>query len=305
MKILCLDIGGANTKIFDGEYRSYYFPFWKKKDEFSDFLKNLNLNPGIIGVTITAECADCFGDKAEGINFILDALEKNFKCEILVLSNSLDFKMFSVEEARKFPYSVSSSNFIASGLYFGKKEKNGVLIDIGSTTTDIIPVRNGKIYSETTDLKRLQNNNLVYTGVLRTNVASIVNEVYVDCRKTKISSELFSITADVYSILGDITEKNYSCETPDGKGKSVIECKKRLARIVCSDLNEISDENIVKIAEQIKKAQIKKIIKSLKKFKTKKRLICGKGNFLHKELKAKKIDVSPVKSLYFLLKNFV
>lgn len=304
VKITCLDIGGANTKIFDGSYRTYYFPFWKKKNEFCDFLENLKLNPEILGVTITAECADCFGDKCEGINFILDALEKKFKCEILVLSNSLSFKMLSVEDARKFPYDVASSNFIASGLYFGKKEKNGVLIDIGSTTTDMIPVRNGKIYSKTTDLERLQNNNLIYTGVLRTNTAAIVNKVYVDGKKTKISSELFSITADVYSIIGDITEKDYSCETPDGKGKNVVECRKRLARIVCSDLNELSDKNINEIAEYIKKEQIKQIIKSLNKFKTKKRFICGKGNFLNKDLNAKKNDISPVKALYFLMKKF-
>jgi len=317
VKYICIDIGGANIKIFDGSYQSYYFPFWKKKDEFYGFLKGLNLKPDVLGVTITAECADCFNDKKEGINFVLDTLEQVFNCEIFVLSNNLNFKLLSIDEARKFPYNVCGANFLASGFYFAEKEKNGVLIDIGSTTTDIIPVKNGKIYSKTSDIERLQSNNLVYTGVLRTNVTSIVDYVYIDEKKTEISSEFFSITADVYRVLGDITEKDYSCETPDGKGKSIDECKRRLARIVCCDTNELSNENIISIAAQIKKAQIKKIIKSVNKlnnsifnkfnkfnkFETK-RFICGKGSFLSKELNAKKIEISPVKALYFMTKKF-
>ncbi|MFN3383142.1 MAG: hypothetical protein ACK41O_27060, partial [Runella zeae] len=101
--LITLDIGGANIKIFDGNYKSFYFPFWKRKNEFKNFMKDLKLKADVFGITMTAELSDCFKDKKEGVNFIIDNLEQILDGEIFFLSNDLNFKILNLKEARKNP----------------------------------------------------------------------------------------------------------------------------------------------------------------------------------------------------------
>lgn len=336
MRIIAIDIGGANVKIFhpDSGYKQYYFPFWKEKNKFMSFLQRLlnemDFNADMYVVTMTAELSDCFKDRREGVKFILNALTNALKgsgCfnknKIKVLSNDTNFKLIGIDQAIKFPYSVASANFIATAKYISKFEKNAIVIDIGSTTTDIIPVKDKKILAHRTDFERLKNNELIYTGVLRTNLVSISNRIKFKGRNLKISAEYFANTGDVYRVLGKISESEYTTETPDGKGKSMIECMRRIARTVCCDVSErkekikdaserkskISKEDVIKIAEYFKDEQIKAINKAVerleRKYKIKNRFIIGAGKFLYKELNAslKYKDLNAVKALYFLVKD--
>lgn len=309
MKVITLDIGGANIKIFDGKYRSYYFPIWKKMSKFGNFISSLNLKADIFGITMTAEIADCFKDKKEGVNFIIDNVEKALNGKIKFLSNNLNFEMLSLDDARKNPYLVASTNFIATAKYISEREDSGIIIDIGSTTTDIIPFKDKKILSCNNDLERLQNCQLIYSGILRTNVCAIIHSLNFRKKRQRISAEYFSITADVYRILGQIDENQYTTETPDGRGKDLESCKRRLARIICSDINEINDSEIYYIAKQIKRKQIcelKKCIKyNEKKFNINNKFILGIGKFLGKDINAcsKYQTLSAVEALYHILKN--
>ncbi|MDI6730123.1 MAG: hydantoinase/oxoprolinase family protein [Candidatus Altarchaeum sp.] len=264
MKIIAMDIGGANIKIFNGtEYKQYYFPLWKKKNKFMSFLQQLteraDLNADVYAITMTAELCDCFKDRREGVKFILNALKEildkknfvtslrsgTFKNRLKVLSNDTNFKLIDIDKAMKFPYNVASANFIATAEYISKFEKNAIIIDIGSTTTDIIPIKDGKILAHRTDFERLKNNELVYTGVFRTNLISISNKIKFKGKILKISAEYFANTGDVYSVLGKISDGEYKTETADGKGKSTIECMRRIARTVCCDFqNSKNFENI-------------------------------------------------------------
>jgi len=323
MKI-AMDIGGANIKIFNGtEYKQYYFPLWKKKNKFMSFLWQLteqsDLNADMYAITMTAELCDCFKDRREGVTFILNALKEILHSNrIFVLSNDTNFKLLDLDDAMKFPYSVASANFVATARYISKFEKDALIIDIGSTTTDIIPIKDGKILAHTTDFERLKNDELVYTGVLRTNLISISNKVKFKGKNLKISTEYFANTGDVYRVLGKISENEWTTETADGKGKSIIECMRRIARTVCCDVSEgeiyetserkskISKEDVTQIAKYFRDEQIKTINRAVerleKKYKIKNRLIIGVGKFLYNDLNAslKYEDLSAVKALYFL-----
>ena len=81
-------------------------------------------------------------------------------------------------------------------------------MDMGTTTTDIIPIINKQNIAKHTDVERLGSGELVYTGMLRTNIATIVHSIPIYNIDTSVSSELFTITADVHRILGNITKKN-------------------------------------------------------------------------------------------------
>ncbi len=261
MKIMAMDIGGANIKIFDGtEYRQYYFPLWKKKNKFKNFIEKLNgqqdFKADMYVITMTAELCDCFENRNEGVTFILNALGEildgkifvtslrsgTFKTKLKVLSNDTNFKLLDIDDAIKVPYSVASANFMATAKYISKFEKNAIIIDIGSTTTDIIPIKNGKILAHGTDFERLKNDELIYTGVLRTNLISISNCLKFKGKNLKISAEYFANIGDVYSVMGKISEGKYTTDTADGKGKGLLDCMRRIARIVCCDLIEDEDK---------------------------------------------------------------
>ncbi len=322
MKILGLDIGGANTKIavldnnkIDEEL--HYFPIWKRKDELELFIGKIvnRFLPDKIALTMTAEISDAFYNKREGVRFILNAVKRNFriKNEIYVLTT--DAELISLKKIKENYINIASANWTATARYIAENYRTGILIDIGSTTTDIIPIKDGRIIAKgKTDMERLQNNELLYSGVLRTNVATIVNSIPVRKRKTGVSSEYFAITADVYRILNDITEKEYICETPDGRDKGIDECMARLARVICADTEILNKNDIKEIATHLKKMQKMVIGDAIKKISDRTKInnvfICGIGGFLAEEaandagmLEIRKIDISTASALVKILKS--
>jgi probable H4MPT-linked C1 transfer pathway protein len=164
-------------------------------------------------------------------------------------------------------------------------------------------------------LERLKYGELIYSGVLRTGVAHLLKRVKVRGEEYGTSSELFAISADAYLVLGCITNDDYRCEKPDNyaysfareggekEDKSRISAMRRLARVVCSDLEEIGKEGAVSIAEQVKEAQIEELIDSMKRIKKKyglkKVVSAGIGDFIVKEAAdSLNVDFLSLSSLY-------
>lgn len=120
--------------------------------------------------------------------------------------------------------------------------------------------------------------------MLRTNVAAILDTLLLGGAALRISSELFAITADAYTVLGMISGEEYTCDTPDGAGKTVADAKRRLARVVCADLSEIGDEELVLIAQQVMEKQLLDIADALRdvadRHGTARIVACGLGEFL-------------------------
>ena len=79
MQIIGLDIGGANLKAagVDGAAVSRPFAIWREPErlgqELSALLSQLPVADAV-AVTMTAELADCFGTKDQGVRRILDAV---------------------------------------------------------------------------------------------------------------------------------------------------------------------------------------------------------------------------------------
>ena len=253
--ILGIDIGGANTKITEIEGENYkihhiYFPMWKKKDELEDLLKNYNNDVDYVALVMTAELADCYKTKKEGVEDIINKVEKSFDCPIYVFDVNGNF--LTSEEAKKNYLDVSASNWTATAKFVSEFIKDScILVDMGSTTTDIIPIKNKNILSEKTDLDRLMNNQLVYVGTLRTPVTFLTNKIMFRGKLTNLSSEYFAITADISLILNKITEEDYTCETPDGAGRDYESCLTRLARVLCADREIVSDDELIDFANKL------------------------------------------------------
>ncbi|MGQ9721912.1 MAG: hydantoinase/oxoprolinase family protein [Candidatus Jordarchaeum sp.] len=281
MLFLGWDIGGVNTKavalhISSGktvdsyESRSEYFPIWEHSlPELpqllirvkNDLCKGSSLRS--VGVTMTAELSDAYQTKREGVNHILDSVEEVFP-ETSVWVVDVDTNLLSLGEARKQPLRVAAANWAATAWMVGRHVSNCILVDVGSTTTDIIPIVEGK--PETlgkTDTERLISGELVYSGVLRTTIPSIVHSIPVWGKNCRVSSEKFALVADVHLLLNNISEEEYSCETADGRGKTVDNCLARLARMVCADTDILHKNEIYEMAQHIYQCQLAQIKEAL------------------------------------------
>lgn len=281
--ILGIDIGGANTKIAseDGKIvELHYIPLWKNT-KLPQMLLDIacRLEPEKAGVVITGELADCYPDKETGLSSIIDAVNNAFSDAYFLGSDGI----FTKEKKR----SIAAANWMASSLLVGSEYENCIFVDIGSTTADIIPIINGIPQAARTDFERLKNSELVYSGVLRTNIAALLKSVNLNGTVCGVSSELFAISADAYMVLGQICADQYTCDTPDGAGKTIVDAKRRLARVVCADLTETGESDLLSIANQVMEKQVRDIKESLKIVSIKqnagKIVACGLGEFLAKK----------------------
>lgn len=294
VKILGLDIGGANTKhaLIEVHYEqiellsssSDYFPIWKDYKSFPEFLDKLRSKlveefdsiDQVVFVT-TAELADCFQTKKEGIETICRYVKECFlsgneKNSPLILDVNGHF--LPTQEAGENWLKVAATNWVASALYLGIKHENALVVDIGSTTTDFTPIFKGKIVAQgKNDLERLTNKELVYSGLIRTNVVAIIQEVKVRNEIVPLASEFFATTGDVYLLLGLISEDEFTGETADGKPVSKENAKARLARVVCSDINQLAHNDIMDIARQVKEKQFEKLSDALNQSLTRFRIM--------------------------------
>ena len=280
VNVLGLDIGGANIKATFlqtqnatmQELRTLveYFPVWKSKKKLPRVLeklaKSLTNSTALngVGVTITAELSDAYLTKKEGINHVLDSITEVFT-DTPTFVLDVEAKLLTVKDALEAPLKIASANWAATGWMVSQLIKNCIIVDVGSTTTSIIPVINGKTRAEgKTDLEKLQNGELVYSGSLRTNVATIVDCIPVRGSMACVSSELFAQSGDIHLILDNIGEEDYIVETCDGRGKNKRECMARLARVVCADIDMLTEHEISDMAKFVYNKQVEQIAKGLK-----------------------------------------
>lgn len=277
MKIAGFDIGGANTDVgiieFNEENNEIeniitdfkYLPMWYKNNELSSSLLELlgsqKDNIDAIGISMTAELVDAYTTKKEGV---IDIATKS-----QILDKPLAFVslngMINMESLKKDPLSVAAANWIATSQIAAEISPNSILLDTGSTTTDIIPIKNGKQCAKgRTDFERLAHGELVYTGTLRTNISSFVDKIEFKDKTYRVSSELFAISADIHNILKNITLDDYTCDTPDGSGKSIKESMLRISRVLCADLDILNPDDVIEISKQMYQKQIDSIAEALK-----------------------------------------
>ncbi|MDI3501978.1 MAG: (((gamma-L-glutamylamino)ethyl phenoxymethyl)furan-2-yl)methanamine synthase [Archaeoglobi archaeon] len=275
-----VDVGGANTKICteDGAFiRVIHQPLWKKKS--LEEVLSLIPEDSEVAVVMTGELSDVFGSKLEGIEWIVKEVKKKFP----------DAKFFGLD--MKFHSSASplldASNWLASSLFISEIFPDVLFVDIGSTTTDIIPVVGGKIRAHLSDFERMKNQELLYFGVLRTPVSSLLPHFEHENRKIRIASEYFACVGDIYLLLGHLSEEDYICETPDGRGKSMQDVKRRISRMFCADPEELDESLIFELAEKVMGVQIDEIESSLRRLSSEHSLSdvfgCGIGEFLIRE----------------------
>jgi hypothetical protein len=262
-----VDIGGANTKaawLQGATLRTVSRPFevWRDRAALAAVLREVAAEVAggpsqAVAITTTAELSDAFRTKREGVAFVLDAAHDALG-EVSVLTTAGELVPLDVARAR--PWDVAAANWVATAMAVADAHPDALLIDVGSTTADVVPIAAGEVAATAhNDLERLLAGELVYTGVLRTNLAAIAPHVPVRGGWCPVSSEYFAISGDVHVVLGHIAPEAYNCPTPDARPADAAFARERIARLVCADAEQLDAAEIDAIAAFLHGEQLRLI----------------------------------------------
>src|SRR5436190_20586903 len=224
MSLLGIDIGGANLKAADGRgwARSVPFALWRNPQGLAQQLGQLvESSPAAdrLVVTMTGELCDCFSSKAEGVRHILDSIQIAADSrEVCVYS--VDGSFMTAIEARESSQLAAASNWHALAKFACRfvSAQAGLLIDVGSTTTDVIPLVDGRVAARgRNDTERLLSRELLYLGVGRTPICALTDALPLRGQLCRMAAEVFATAADAYLLLGDLNEDLEADWTADGR----------------------------------------------------------------------------------------
>jgi hypothetical protein len=265
------DIGGVNIKVArvaDGEVlsvRSRAFELQRAPNDLASLLQGLARDVGgdmavtAHAVTMTAELSQMFRTKRDGVGFVLDGVEAAFP-SAAVRVYTVDGKFLTPAKAREAPIDVAAANWAATARAVAEHHPDSLLIDIGTTSTDIIPIVGGVVVAVgRTDPGRLASGELVYTGALRTPTEAIASHVVVDGHSIGVSAEGFALAGDVHVWRGDLDPADYTVDTPDGRPPTREFAGERLARVICSDRELLGEEGVTALATSLAAAQVARI----------------------------------------------
>jgi probable H4MPT-linked C1 transfer pathway protein len=185
-------------------------------------------------VTMTAELADTFASRQDGVARIAALAARELGDTALLYAGRAGF--VAIHRAGEHVVDVASANWHASAALVAHRHRQALFIDIGSTTTDIVPVADGEIVARGyTDAERLAVGELVYTGLVRGFVMATAARAPFAGSWTPLVNENFASMADVHRILGSLPDDADQMSTADGREKTVAASRARLARMVGRD----------------------------------------------------------------------
>jgi probable H4MPT-linked C1 transfer pathway protein len=274
--------------------RSRRFALWQQPTELpralSELVRSLPTAERV-ALTMTGELCDCFASKRQGVLFILDAVAT---LGMPVQVFGIDGRFQELDVARAQPLRAAAANWLALAFLAGPLAPSGpaVLVDIGSTTTDIVPLVDGQPMPQgRTDPERLRYRELVYTGVRRTPLCALLG--------AESAAELFATTLDAYLVLGRIAEDESERHTADGRPATRACAHARLARMLCADLESSTEDERYQLATQVLDHQVARIETALRAVvgrlpgPPRTVIVAGEGAFLAEEVLARQRAFPP------------
>ena len=298
--IIGWDIGGAHLKAVllsnNGEIIQILqlsCQLWKGLEQLENAMKDalqtfeISQTSAKHAVTMTGELVDLFANRHEGVIEISTLTAKLLGKETMFYAANAGFVAYA--DVKRFVSDIASTNWHASASALAMHVQEALLIDIGSTTTDIIAIEAGKVKSATlSDAGRMADDSLVYTGVVRTPIMALAQKLTFEGIQMNVAAEYFSTMADVYRLTGELLPESDMAETADGKGKTQLDSARRLARMVAHDVEAKPMETWVNLANTCKTLQINQLqVAVLKHLKPNMRIIgAGAGSFLVEQIAA-------------------
>lgn len=262
-----LDVGGAHLKVAvtHGQRVVHVVqipcPLWQGMTHLDQALataRPLVAQAQTIAITMTGELSDLFSDRREGVATLVGKLDEAYGARAQFWMGLRGFG--AARDAVAHYADVASTNFLATATLVGRRHNDALLIDMGSTTTDVIAIRGGAPKAAgLTDAARLATGELVYTGLTRTAVMGIATSCAFQGVQQGLCREYLATMADVRRILGDLPDGVDQHATADGRGKSIPESTARLARMFGRDAADGSEDDWRSAAAAIAEAQLRSI----------------------------------------------
>jgi probable H4MPT-linked C1 transfer pathway protein len=270
--VLAFDVGGANVKAADGRGWAASEPFelWRRRAELPAALARIAAarRPRRIVATMTGEIADCYGSRREGVADIVAAVAAAAAAAGADPSATgiylVDGSIVPPAAAVARPLAAAAANWHAVARLAAAAGAAGraFLLDVGSTTTDIVPLVDGRpapLASD--DVGRLSSGELVYTGVERTPVAALVRRLPWRGRLRPVASERFADAADAWLILGGVD--GATAATADGGPATPPAAARRLARMLLADPDDVTPAEARLLAEACARSQARLVAAAL------------------------------------------
>jgi len=243
-------------------------PLWRGLDQLDAAVARiqhkLEGRTGCHAITMTGEMTDLFADREAGVGALANTMVRHLSPASAWFFAAMD-GWVRQDTLQAHSLQVASANWYATARLLATRVPDALLVDIGSTTTDIIPLREGRVASlSLTDADRLDAGELVYTGVVRTPVMALTHQAPVAGRWRPLMAEHFATTADIYRILGWLPEHADQMDSADGGPKTLEASRRRLARMVGMDVAGQSELAWRELAAWCAQAQLASIERGIR-----------------------------------------
>ena len=269
------DIGGAHAKacvVEDGRVRDvaqWPCPLWRGLDMLDAALAQARARwpeawdeNTLHAATMTGEMVDLFPDREQGVASLAARLAEGLGPSLRIYRAGPGF--VAPHEARACWREIASANWHATAALLAPRLGDGLLLDIGSTTTDAIVLRAGRVAAiGLDDAQRLSTDELVYQGVVRTPLCALAARVPFDGRRVNVMNEFFATTADVYRLTGELDPEHDQHDAADDGGKDLAATRRRLARMIGRDARDHDAGQWLALARAWRREQVAQIENSV------------------------------------------
>lgn len=258
------DIGGAHLKAAlvdaQGVAQQVYqlaCPLWRGPQELVKSMAELQtlLPAGVLSaVTMTGELVDYFPNRHTGVCEIAKVVYAQLGADTRFYAGEIGWLPYAEVESNTL--AVASMNWHASAQFVAQQVANGLFVDIGSTTTDVIPIKQHSIVGVgATDAERMARHGLIYTGIVRTPLMALGPTIMFNNRQYYVAAEYFATSADVYRLLQQLPAEVDLADSADSKDKSTLSTARRLARMIGHDVEDAAPADWISLAQQFKQTQ--------------------------------------------------
>lgn len=271
------DIGGAHLKVAQcdlaGNLQHVFqipCPLWQGIDTLHIAIKSAlkQLDPdaqkGQAAITMTGELADFFINRKQGVLEIIAAFNQYFtENNTYIYTGNIGF--IAPKHAAEQWHDIASRNWQASAELAAQHIPNGLFIDIGSTTCDIIPLHNGHATPQGFDDHQRQiSRELLYTGAIRTPLIALANSVPFKGNNVGLAAEVFATTGDIWLLLKQLSADTIQDISADGEAWTPYHAAIRLARLLGTDADDPNDSIWSDLARWFADKQTQLIVDAIK-----------------------------------------
>ncbi|HMV34086.1 MAG TPA: hydantoinase/oxoprolinase family protein [Gemmatimonadales bacterium] len=263
------DLGGAHLKAArvgpEGEVHAVAqvaCPLWQGLHHLEAAIAHARAVVGVAErhvITMTGEMADLFPGRREGVVALAGVMRRLLPgVELRYFTDGARF--VGPDDVPAHAEAIASANWLASAALVARRLPAALFVDIGSTTTDLVPVVAGAVRSTGAgDYHRLVSGELVYTGVVRTPLMALGEAVPVGADRVPLMAEHFATTADVYRVTRELPGHADLHPTADGGAKDIPDSARRIGRMIGRDLEAFTLEEWEVVAREFRRLQVERL----------------------------------------------